>query len=233
MSRARSRRSARPGRRRSPVVATSRVWSNAPAPRSETSSCGVKSSSIPACPRPSSSTRRTASSMTTTAALLSEPRIVPAALRTMPSSPTTGSIDRLRRHGVRVRAEEDRRPAPVRGRNPAVDVPGVAVETSRRVVLVPREPELREVCTSRGRRPRAPSPTGSAARRARGRGRGAATSTAAAPGSILARPTRGLTAYIHPSPNVDWGYDVSDYPDVHPDLGTLEDVDRLIAEARA
>ena len=29
---------------------------------------------------------------TTTAALLSEPRIVPAALRTMPSSPTTGSI---------------------------------------------------------------------------------------------------------------------------------------------
>jgi alpha-glucosidase len=31
---------------------------------------------------------------------------------------------------------------------------------------------------------------------------------------------------------VDWGYDVSDYTDVHPDLGTLEDVDRLVAEAR-
>jgi alpha-glucosidase len=38
---------------------------------------------------------------------------------------------------------------------------------------------------------------------------------------------------IHPSPNVDWGYDVSDYLDVHPDLGTLEDVDRLVAGARA
>jgi alpha-glucosidase len=38
---------------------------------------------------------------------------------------------------------------------------------------------------------------------------------------------------IHPSPNVDWGYDVSDYTGVHPDLGTLDDVDRLIAEAGA
>jgi alpha-glucosidase len=37
---------------------------------------------------------------------------------------------------------------------------------------------------------------------------------------------------IHPSPNVDWGYDVADYLDVHPDLGTLADVDRLVAEAR-
>ena len=36
---------------------------------------------------------------------------------------------------------------------------------------------------------------------------------------------------IHPSPNVDWGYDVSDYLGVHPDLGALEDVDRLVAEA--
>jgi alpha-glucosidase len=36
---------------------------------------------------------------------------------------------------------------------------------------------------------------------------------------------------IHPSPNVDWGYDVSDYTDVHPDLGTLADVDELVAEA--
>jgi alpha-glucosidase len=36
---------------------------------------------------------------------------------------------------------------------------------------------------------------------------------------------------IHPSPNVDWGYDVSDYLGVHPELGTLEDVDRLVAEA--
>ena len=36
---------------------------------------------------------------------------------------------------------------------------------------------------------------------------------------------------INPSPNVDWGYDVADYTDVHPDLGSLADVDRLVAEA--
>ena len=36
---------------------------------------------------------------------------------------------------------------------------------------------------------------------------------------------------IHPSPNVDWGYDVSDYTGVHPDLGTLADLDELVAEA--
>jgi alpha-glucosidase len=35
---------------------------------------------------------------------------------------------------------------------------------------------------------------------------------------------------IHPSPNVDCGYDVSDYTGVHPDLGTLADVDELVAE---
>jgi alpha-glucosidase len=34
-----------------------------------------------------------------------------------------------------------------------------------------------------------------------------------------------------PSPNKDWGYDVSDYYGVHPDLGTLADLDRLISEA--
>jgi alpha-glucosidase len=36
---------------------------------------------------------------------------------------------------------------------------------------------------------------------------------------------------IFPSPNVDWGYDVADYTGVHPDLGTLADVDRLVEEA--
>jgi alpha-glucosidase len=35
-----------------------------------------------------------------------------------------------------------------------------------------------------------------------------------------------------PSPNEDWGYDVADYCDVHPDLGTLEDLDALVAAAR-
>ena len=34
-----------------------------------------------------------------------------------------------------------------------------------------------------------------------------------------------------PSPDRDWGYDVSDYLGVHPDLGTLADMDKLIAEA--
>jgi alpha-glucosidase len=33
------------------------------------------------------------------------------------------------------------------------------------------------------------------------------------------------------SPNKDWGYDVSNYKSVHPDLGTLDDIDRLVAEA--
>jgi alpha-glucosidase len=34
-----------------------------------------------------------------------------------------------------------------------------------------------------------------------------------------------------PSPDRDWGYDVSDYRSVHPDLGDLESLDRLIHEA--
>jgi alpha-glucosidase len=34
-----------------------------------------------------------------------------------------------------------------------------------------------------------------------------------------------------PSPNADWGYDVSDYRGVHPELGTLDDLDRLVAAA--
>jgi alpha-glucosidase len=37
---------------------------------------------------------------------------------------------------------------------------------------------------------------------------------------------------IFPSPNRDWGYDVSDYFGVHPDFGTLDDLDFLISEAR-
>ncbi|HET7016987.1 MAG TPA: alpha-amylase family glycosyl hydrolase [Streptosporangiaceae bacterium] len=34
-----------------------------------------------------------------------------------------------------------------------------------------------------------------------------------------------------PSPDADWGYDVSDYTNVHPELGTLADLDELIAAA--
>ena len=65
--------------------------SNAPAPTSPTSSFVVKTSSTPACGRPSATIRLAPSSIAATAALLSPPRIVPAALRTTPSS-TTGSI---------------------------------------------------------------------------------------------------------------------------------------------
>jgi alpha-glucosidase len=38
---------------------------------------------------------------------------------------------------------------------------------------------------------------------------------------------------IHPSPNRDWGYDVSDYEGVHPEYGTNGDFDRLLSEAHA
>ena len=36
---------------------------------------------------------------------------------------------------------------------------------------------------------------------------------------------------VMPSPNDDWGYDVSDYCAVHPEPGSLDDVDRLVAES--
>ena len=36
---------------------------------------------------------------------------------------------------------------------------------------------------------------------------------------------------IHPSPNRDWGYDVSDYEGVHPDYGTLNDFQALLDAA--
>lgn len=37
---------------------------------------------------------------------------------------------------------------------------------------------------------------------------------------------------VHPSPNVDWGYDVADYLAIHSDYGTLDDYDALVAAAR-
>ncbi|MBX7250098.1 MAG: alpha-glucosidase, partial [Caulobacteraceae bacterium] len=36
---------------------------------------------------------------------------------------------------------------------------------------------------------------------------------------------------IHPSPNLDWGYDIADYHGVQADYGNLEDFDRLLAAA--
>lgn len=36
---------------------------------------------------------------------------------------------------------------------------------------------------------------------------------------------------LYPSPLVDGGYDISNYTNINPDLGTLEDFDELIKEA--
>ena len=37
---------------------------------------------------------------------------------------------------------------------------------------------------------------------------------------------------VYPSPNKDNGYDISDYCNIHPNYGTLQDMDTLIAEAK-
>jgi alpha-glucosidase len=39
-------------------------------------------------------------------------------------------------------------------------------------------------------------------------------------------------APMYPSPQVDWGYDISDYYGVNPEYGTLKDVDSLVAAAK-
>src|ERR1035437_6565279 len=39
-------------------------------------------------------------------------------------------------------------------------------------------------------------------------------------------------APMFPSPEVDWGYDVSDYYNVNPDYGTLKDMDALVAQGK-
>jgi len=39
-------------------------------------------------------------------------------------------------------------------------------------------------------------------------------------------------APMYPSPQVDWGYDVSDFYNVNPDYGTLKDMDELIAKGK-
>ena len=36
---------------------------------------------------------------------------------------------------------------------------------------------------------------------------------------------------IYPSPNADWGYDISDYKSIHPDFGDLELFKKIVAEA--
>lgn len=39
-------------------------------------------------------------------------------------------------------------------------------------------------------------------------------------------------APMFPSPEVDWGYDISDYYNVNPDYGTLQDMDNLVANGK-
>jgi len=39
-------------------------------------------------------------------------------------------------------------------------------------------------------------------------------------------------APMYPSPQVDWGYDVSDYYNVNPEYGALQDMDELVAKAK-
>ena len=36
---------------------------------------------------------------------------------------------------------------------------------------------------------------------------------------------------LYPSPNADWGYDISDYMDIHPDFGDLKVFKRVLKEA--
>jgi alpha-glucosidase len=38
---------------------------------------------------------------------------------------------------------------------------------------------------------------------------------------------------IFPSPMADFGYDISDYTDIHPPFGTLDDFDALLAAAHS
>jgi len=38
---------------------------------------------------------------------------------------------------------------------------------------------------------------------------------------------------VHPSPNRDWGYDVSDYDSINPEFGSQADFDKLVAESHA
>lgn len=39
-------------------------------------------------------------------------------------------------------------------------------------------------------------------------------------------------APMYPSPQVDWGYDISDYRGVNPEYGTLKDIDSLVAQGK-
>ena len=38
---------------------------------------------------------------------------------------------------------------------------------------------------------------------------------------------------VYASPNVDNGYDISDYQDIHPDFGTMADFEELLGKAHA
>ena len=115
--------------------------SKAPAPIRPTSSFGVNRSSTPACGRPSSTIRRAASIIATTADLLSAPEDRAAAVADDAVLADDGLERPLRGHGVEMRAEEDRRPAWDAARQAAEQVPDRRADRRPAVVLDDVEPE--------------------------------------------------------------------------------------------
>ena len=77
-------------------------------------------------------------------------------------------------------------------------------------------------CCTRSTRARSRTPTATGSATCAASRRASTTSSGSAIDGIWLNPTM-------PSPNDDWGYDVADYCGVHPDLGTLEDLDALVA----
>ena len=162
----------RPGRTRSRPATTSRVSSNAPAPSRPVSSFGVKSE-LDAGVRPAlgqDPPHRLEHHRDRRLVVGAEdrpPRVADHALV------VDDRLDRaVGRHGVEVRAEEDRRAAVLRGRLDArVEVPHRRADPCAGVVLVDVEPEVAQVARDARRRRPAPARTGSASRRARRRAR--------------------------------------------------------------
>ena len=112
-------------------------------PISPTSSLGVKTSSMPACGRPSASTRRTASSIADDSRFVVGAEDRPA--RVADDAVVDDGLERAgRRHGVEVRAEEERRPFR-RRLEPRVDVSHRRADRRTCAVLVRREAEIAQI----------------------------------------------------------------------------------------
>ena len=79
-------------------------------------------------------------------------------------------------------------------------------------------------CCTSSIRGRSRTPTATASATCAGSSTTSTTSPGSAIDGLWLNPT-------FPSPNADWGFDVADYRDVHPDLGTLADLEELITAA--